>query len=122
MKTRKLVIWQSVINLISIIIIGVMGVLCYNKILNIGFVLIPFLVWSMVILIQSTILSVQIKDKYWYMAYDELIKAKKEADEEWDKAVGFTRILGEHEAIKLHKEKYPERYVENTNGTTSSKS
>lgn len=108
MKTRKLIKYSAIFNLLAVIIIIALSISIHtNKSHEDLFLLgiIGLLVY--LILVSSFIISSSIKGSLWFNTYDNLIEKTEEAKKEWKTANNLIKILGEHEAVKLYRKIHP---------------
>jgi hypothetical protein len=104
MKTRKLIMWSSVLNLIGLIVLLVLTILIVNGNLKSWTAIIPLVIWFFLVSLQGLSASNAIKDKYWYDAYDDLLLKQANADRAWNNATRFCEIVGNQESVKLWNE------------------
>lgn len=109
MKIRKLIMWSGTIQLLLVIIMGLSYILIDNLHYPKMYLVFPILSYMFIVLINYSLLSFSIKEKVWLTLYDETVEIKEKGKKEWDVADDYVKMLGNHEAVKLYKQAYPEK-------------
>lgn len=109
MKTRKLILWSGIIQILGLI--GMIGsYICIVQFaLPREYVAIPFVIYMIMLFISGMIISFSIREKVWLTLYDETVKIKEENKKSWNTTNDYIKMLGNHEAIKLYSQTYPDK-------------
>lgn len=109
MKTRKLILWSGIIQILGLLSITLSYIAIMQLKLPERYILFPVLIYIFLLFITGITVSFSIQEKVWLTLYDETVKIKGEDKKSWSKAMEYIAILGNIEAIKLYSKIYPDK-------------